>query len=218
MKKTTLLILLLLCGCVQPFTVVKYVPLNDITPPMAQENFSNNFAQKFTLLNSIVFKYSFFKVAALGYTQVDALNEKFNVTGFNPAGLKLFDIHGQGKNICGNFVFKQMARGGDVVKAIGQDIERIYFNCLPQTNATAKQQRYKIIFNEPFENGVLEHVFAGEQANLIEKSYYENKRLQWRIFYYNYRKYNEKLYPMAVMFKNYKYHYKLIVRTKEIYY
>ncbi len=205
-----------LSGCAGQFTAVKYVPLTGQEPARVKRDFAATAPARFELASSIVFNYNFFRIAGLGYTRADVEARTFAVTGLNPAGLKLFDIQGHGDNISGNFAFKAMARGADAVKAIGRDISFIYWDCLPVDAAQVRREKYKMIFSAPFGQGQLVHVLAASPPSLVEKRYYENKRLIWQIFYYNYEDHGGKRYPMAVVLKNYRYRYKLTVRVKEI--
>jgi len=62
----------------------------------------------------------------------------------------------------------------------------------------------------------MEYEFAGIGLELVEKVYYENDEMIWRISYYEYREHNGKLYPHGIIMINYKYGYQLTVRQKEL--
>jgi hypothetical protein len=106
---------------------------------------------------------------------------------------------------------------GDLPSAVGRDIRRIYFDLVPTDKATFWKGKYKINFRQPYGSGVMEYEFAGIGQELVEKSYYENDELMWRISYYEYREQNGKHYPQGMIMINYQYGYQLTVRQKELY-
>ncbi|MFA4830297.1 MAG: hypothetical protein WC594_13885, partial [Thermodesulfovibrionales bacterium] len=61
-----------------------------------------------------------------------------------------------------------------------------------------------------------EYVFAGADGNMVEKNYYEDNTLIWRVSFYEYRQKDGKIYPGGIILNNYKYGYSLTVRLKEI--
>jgi hypothetical protein len=99
---------------------------------------------------------------------------------------------------------------------VGEDIRRIYFDNLPSREAKIEKEKLRIIFSQPRGLGLMRYVFAGSQKMLIEKSYFEKGRCAWRVYYYEYRREQDKFYPAAIILKNYRFGYNLIVRFKEV--
>jgi hypothetical protein len=216
------IIFLLFCltastGCRSiPFRNIDYVSLKDVDPATVRRDFKAVLAQKLEIINSIVFEYKWHSLAALGYTQLDLENDTFKVSCMNPVGIKLFELTGSRDEIKPVFVLKELLQRGDLPRAVGEDIRRIYFNFTPAQDAKVKKENYRIIFTQNSGNGRLKYIFAGPQHRLIEKHYYEGTHNIWSVYYYDYLEKEGKLYPAALILKHHRFGYNLIIRLKEV--
>ena len=155
--------------------------------------------------------------AALGYTDVDTLEETFTVVGLHPAGgVKLFEVSGDSEDAKSGFALEEFSVRGDLALAVGDDTRRMYFDRIPSPDAKAHKERYRILFRQDEGDGELEYVFAGSDGLLIEKRYYEKGRKRWSASYYEYRRKHGKLYPVGIILEHHDYGYRLVVRLKEI--
>jgi hypothetical protein len=100
---------------------------------------------------------------------------------------------------------------------VGNDIRRMYLDLVPATDASHWRGRDAVTFRQSAGEGQLEFLFAGEQRYLVEKRYYEQSELVWRVSYYEYLEQNGKIYPRGIILVNYRYGYQLTVRHKELY-
>jgi hypothetical protein len=190
--------------------------LGSVDPQLALKEFASSLPDRFQVINTIVFKYKWHSFSALGYIDVNSELKTFAVSCMNPVGIKLFELSGDKDSISTNFVLKELLAKGDLPRVVGEDIRRIYFDNVPSQEAKAQKDRYRVIFSEPSGSGVMKYIFAGSQAMLIEKRYYEKNRLFWSVFYYEYRQDHGKFYPAGIMLRNYRFGYNLIVRLKEV--
>ncbi|MCX5698235.1 MAG: DUF3261 domain-containing protein [Candidatus Omnitrophica bacterium] len=212
-----LLILLASAGCsCLPFKNIDYVALNDVNPDNLLQEFKGFLAQKLQVINSIVFEYKWQSFSALGYTQLDLENNTFQVSCMNPVGIKLFELTGNENTINSNFILKELLQKGDLPRAVGEDIRRIYFNMLPSSQAKIEKEKYRIIFSQPIGSGQMKYIFGGSHHWLIEKHYSEKNRKLWSVFYYDYLMDKGRLYPAGLILKHYRFGYNLIIRLKEV--
>ncbi len=212
-----LLLILSVAGCRSvPFKSIDYVRLDDLDPNTLLEEFKAKLAQKLETVSSIVFEYKWQRFSALGYTQLDLAQERFQVSCMNPVGIKLFELTGDQNEIKSIFVLNELLQRGDLPRAVGEDIRRIYFNFTPSAQAKVKKEKYRIIFTQPSGAGKLVYVFAGDRQWLVEKHYFEKKRKLWSVFYYDYLTFGDRLYPAALIFKHHRFGYNLIIRLKEV--
>ncbi|MFH0917696.1 MAG: DUF3261 domain-containing protein [Candidatus Omnitrophota bacterium] len=212
-----LLIILSSVGCSSiPFKNIDYVALENVNPEDMRQKFAGDLAQKLEVINSIVFQYKWHSFSALGYTQLDLENNTFQVSCLNPMGVKLFELTGNRQEVKPTLVLKELLQRGDLPRAVGEDIRRIYFDMLPNREAKVRKEKYKIIFSQPSGAGQLNYVFAASQHWLIEKNYSEKNRKLWSVFYYNYLLDQGKLYPKEVILKHHRFGYNLIIRLKEV--
>ena len=212
-----LLVAILVAGCTSiPFQETSFVSMESVDPQAVLKSFSDRSLERFQLLNTIVFQYRFNQFMALGYIDINTNEKSFMVTSINPMGVKLFELSGDKDGVVSHFVMPELAKRGDVAAFVGMDIKRIYFDLIPSPEAKIEKKKFKIIFRQSFGLGIMEYVFAGVNGNLIEKKYYENDTLIWRVSYYEYLQDKGKLYPKGIVFKSYKYGYSLIVKLKEI--
>jgi hypothetical protein len=220
MKRGIILIAILqvlLAACVRvPFQETNLVPLGSEDPRNVVERFHSDIPDSFELLNTVVFEYNGRKFTAISTLQINRSEGIFMVAGMNPMGVKLFELSGDRHGVTSRYAIADLSRYGDIATAVGNDIRRIYFDLIPGPDASVWKRRYKLIFREPSGHGFLEYVFAGTGGDLIEKSYYEEGGIVWRASYYEYRDQDGKRWPQGIVFLNYQYRYRLIVRQKEL--
>jgi len=210
-------ILLSLVGCRSiPFKNIDYVVLDDINPDTLRLEFESSLPQRLEVINSIVFEYKWQSFAALGYTKLDLKESSFEVSCMNPVGIKLFELTGNRNEIKPVFVLKELLQRGDLPRAVGEDIRRIYFDFCPAAGTKFKKQKYRITFSQPSGQGQMKYVFAGRNHWLIEKHYYEKNRKLWSVFYYDYLLEQGKLYPASLVLKHHRFGYNLTIRLKEV--
>jgi hypothetical protein len=217
--KLTFLLLILLsnAGCRSiPFKNIDYVALDNVNCENLPQEFKAILAQKLEVINSIVFEYKWQSFSALGLTQLDLENNTFAVSCMNPVGIKLFELTGNRDQVKATYVLKELLQRGDLPRAVGEDIRRIYFDLLPAPKAKFEKEKYRVIFSQPSKAGLMQYVFAGSQHWLIEKHYFEKNRKLWSVFYYNYLLHKGKLYPAELILKHYCFGYNLIIRLKEV--
>ncbi len=212
-----LILCFIISGCSNiPFKKTEDIPLGQVEPAFVVSQFKKRIPVKINLLNSIVFEYNWQEFLGIGQIAADTKKETFMVVCLNPMGIKLFELSGDRQTTKRRFVMEMLAKKGDISKAVGADIRRIYFDLIPAPNAAAIKNKYELIFKESAGAGRLEYIFAGADYYLVEKKYFEDNQLVWDVSYYEYQLKNGKLYPMGIILKNFKHDYRLIVRLKEV--
>ena len=208
---------LLAAGCATvPFREAPAVSMETVDPLEVVAQFREHLPESFQLLNTVVFDYTWRKFLGVGYVGIDRTNDTFKVVCLNPMGVKLFDLTGDRNSVTPQDVIPALANYGDLPRAVGDDIRRIYFDLTPSAGAAYRKGSTSIRFWQPAGPGTLEYVFAGAGRNLVEKNYYENSSIVWRIAYYEYLEQAGKLYPQGTVLTNYQYGYELTVRYKEL--
>lgn len=219
MKRLPAIFIFLICltGCGGiPFQKTTYVPLDSVEPRALVEKFKNNSPENFRLINTIVFEYNWNKLSAIGYIEVDVSGKTFKVVCINPIGVKLFELSGDESKVDTVFAMEQFTKNNNFASTVGADISRVYFNLIPSHEAKIKKKKHQIKFIEPSGAGVVEYVFAGAEGYLVEKGYYEEDMLNWKVSYYEYQQKDGKIYPAGIILKNYKYGYTLTIKLKEV--
>ncbi len=203
------------CGSI-PFQKTSYVPMRNVDSLALVEQFRQHSPEKFMLINTIVFKYNWNKFSAIGYIDVNTGEKTFKAVCVNPMGLKLFELTGDKDKVDSSSLLEQFSRKGNFAGTVGEDIRRIYFDLTPSSGAKINKKKLKVVFSEPSGPGILVYIFAGSAGFLVEKNYYEDGILNWRVSYYEYRQKDDKFYPAGIILKNYKYGYSLTIKLKEI--
>jgi hypothetical protein len=209
---------LLVAGCTTvPFQEAELVSVEDVDAEELREEFARALPISFRIVNTVTFEFKRKAFAAIGYTDVDISKKTFTVVGLHPAGgLKLLELSGDADGVECKFAHESFSRWGDFSRLIADDTRGIYFNRVPSPDAKISKGKYRIQFRQRAGDGEIEHVFAGSEAVLVEKCYYENGKKIWTASYYEYRRENGKLYPAGILFKHHEYGYRLVVRLKEI--
>jgi len=210
-------VLLVICGCSGvPFQKPILVDVSLESPRDVRERFNKRVPEKFNLLNTIIFKYNYFnKISVLGSITAKNIND-FTVVGINPLGVKLFEIYSDKNGTYNRFAIEEL-RKKNLAQVVGDDIRRVYFNLVPSVDASFKKKKYKIIFSQNSESGKLLYIFGERDGYLLEKKFYEDGNLFWKVSYYEYRLVDGNLYPGGIVLDNYKYGYQLIVKLKEVF-
>ena len=213
-----LYILCLTCCVSIPFQKTALVPVELFDPANVRQQFAGSLPSEFQLVTTIEFMYKRHSIpSAIGYIAADIKNESFEVAGINPiGGSTLFELAVDKDKVDCRFAIEEFTRHGDFANVVADNIKKAYFDCIPAADADVFKKKYTIIFRQPKVSGTMEYVFAGADKVLIEKNYYENNRKVWSVFYYEYQKMNEKLYPAGIIIKHYQYEYNLVVRLLEI--
>lgn len=210
--------ILLAAGCTHiPFQETERVPIESADPKSVVEQFKAHSPESFQLLNSVVFEYSWKTFMGVGYIDVNRQNSLFKVVCLNPMGVQLFELSGDRDTIVTHSALPALMQYGDLPTAVGTDIRRIYFDLIPSDKAHVWRSSYAINFRQPYGSGVMEYKFAGKGQELVDKVYFENDEIVWRISYYEYREQNGKHFPQGIIMINYRHGYQLTVRQKELY-
>jgi len=208
--------LMLLSGCADlPFRQQEPVPMVGLEPAGVVERARAATPDSFSQLNSIVFEFAGQKFLGLGFVEIDRRERSFRVICLNPMGVKLFDLSGNDRGTTMNFAIEPLANLGNIAAAVGHDIRRIYFDLDPRSNATPRPGQYRLIYGGGTPTGYQEHVFAGASGDLVEKRFYDDQLISWRVGYYDYREKEGKRSPRSIVITDYKNSYQLTIREKE---
>jgi len=220
MRRRLILLALVFCasGCASvPFRETARVSLESADPANLVRQFQAKVPERFQLLNTVVFEYFWRKFLGMGYLDIDRDAGTFKVACLNPLGVQLFQLTGDRTSITSEGALTALQEYRELPATVGNDIRRIYFDLVPSKEARISKRRYEIDFRQPSGAGALEYVFAGADGDLVEKAFYQNDLLRWRVSYYEYRELNGKRYPQGVVLVNYQYGYSLTVRQKELF-
>jgi hypothetical protein len=218
-KRSFLLIcvsLALVSGCARaPFPETPLAPLRVGDPAGVVERFRERMPERFQLLDSVVFDYNWMTFSGLGASEIDRARGSFKVACMNPMGVKLFELSGDRGGTVAGYSIAAFNKYGDLAAAVGGDIRRIYFDLVPSSGAVVWKRKRELVFRQWAGRGLLEYVFAGAEGDLVEKNYYENNGLAWRVSYYEYVDQGGKRLPRGIVLVHYDYGYRLTVRRRE---
>lgn len=215
----SMICIMALSGCVSvPFKLHERVSMEGKDPQEVVSRFNEALPDKLNLLSSIMFRYNFMsKLTVLGSIEADIATREFSVVGISPLGVKIFEVAVDRDGIRNKYVIPPVAEKGDLAAVVARDIERIYYDRVPFADAEVRVRRKSIEFAEPHGDGRVVYVFAGPEANLVMKKYYEHGILRWKVGYYEYKKEGGRLYPGGIVLTDNKWGYTLTARTRKIY-
>ncbi len=204
------------CAATVPFNEAVPIAFDRVDPAQLVSVFSASVPDRFHLLSSIVFEYNWYTVAGLGYLEMNTQDRSYKVLCMNHLGVKLFEFAGDRNGLTSQYAIEPLARRGNIAATVGEDIKRIYLDLVPAPDARFILRKQSALFRQRSGDGSLEYEFSGEGMHLTGKTYREDHRAVWRVSYYEYRQQNGRFYPMGIVFSNFRYGYRLIVRQKEI--
>jgi len=199
-----------------PFEPISYPSVDELDPAAVRLEFSRSLPDSFVVFNSIVIRYRFQTITALGFTRANTNDGTFAVVGLMPTGMKLFEITGTSDSYETLFVQEELMERGDLPEAVAADIRRIYFDLVPSSNSTVTKKADRIVFSEPADGGRVDYVFAGPDGLLVEKQFYAGGQRVWTVSYHEYRRVGGELYAGGIVLRHHEYRYQLIVRLREV--
>jgi Protein of unknown function (DUF3261) len=206
----------LVAGCARlPFQETALVSLASEDPKNLVAHFQATAPEDYRLLSTVVFEYNGRKFAAISTVQIDRTDRVFKVAAMNPMGVKLFAFSGKQNQVTTQYAIADFSKYGDIAALVSRDIRRIYFDLIPSPHALVWKRKYRVSFRQLYDQGFLEYVFAGQEGDLIEKNYYDDSGIVWRVAYYEYSGQDGNRLPRGIVFTHYKYGYRLTVRHKE---
>jgi hypothetical protein len=212
-----IVLVLFLAGCsTVPFRDAVRVPIDSVDPQNMVDRFRASMPDSFELLNTVVFEYNGRSINAIGTVRINRAERAFTVACMNPMGIKLFEVSGDRNSLTSTFSIADVSTFRDLASTVANDIRRIYFDLLPGPKAWVWKRTYTQAFRQSFGSGMLEYVFAGVPGDLIEKRYYEENGIVWKVSYYEYRDQDGKRWPQGIVYVNYRYGYRLLVKQKEL--
>jgi len=205
---------LLVSGCAQ--LPIKTISQEDTSTLL--NDFQGRIGEKYEILSSVAFKYRFFMVSSLGLTSIDLPKDYLAVAGVTPVGITLFKIVEEKGKVVKSFVIPEIAKRGDVTKAVSGSIRDIYFDLIPNSLISMVSQGDRIYLKTSIQNDLQnEYVFSLNERTLLEKRLYKNGKLFWSIFYSNwFADSSGKIHPRNIRFLHRQYGYQLIINEKEV--
>lgn len=222
MKRATAVLLfslvLFLNACAtNPFPKARLVDISERDPQVVIKEFGDNITQNFEALQSITINFFGKKMTGLGYISVDQKTRSFNLTCMSPMGISLLSIQKDPNGLNAEFSFSEEFDHPEVLEEMARNISQIYFDWTPTPSAALKRSRYKFIFTQKNQDGGnTKFVFGGNNTYLIKKDI-RSKDERVVIQYHNYQMNPQALYPEGIFLKNKKYHYTLVIKTREFY-
>lgn len=222
MKKAALALIFLGCfgGCVSvPFEPVAFTPLGHRDAETLRGEFAARLADSFEVIESAVIDYRGHHFTAISYTKADGQTRTFKAAALSPQGLKLFELEDDAKELRSGIYLPQIDESvdrGKIAEALAEDIRRIYLDRIPSPKADVQEAEDRVFFRVPAGDGVLEYVLGGPERAVVEKNFQTQGRVQWRVFYPEYREKNGKLYPQLIHYENTQFHYRVTLRLKEV--
>jgi predicted exporter len=214
------LLLMIFTGCrSEPFAWPEFPPLAPvISKEVMLKKWSSEQPAEFIVEAGIVFEYRGHAMTSLCMTRVNISGRSIDVVGMNPAGAKIFEASGiEGKTI--SFSALPILPEMDTPKAgdtILRDIGNIYFDLVPTANSIPGKpagNRLPLMENMTV-NSHVQYLFAGNPLRLIRKIFYCDNNIEWQVSYFEYLGADGKIIPKNIVYDNFKYGYRLIVRTR----
>lgn len=208
--------LLLLSACAEaPLRKDEPLALPGNGPQATVEYFRVKTPDKFSGFNSIVFEIAGQKFLGMGFVEIDRKQRSFRVICLNPMGVKLFDLSGDDHGAVLNYAIEPLAQQGDIAAAVANDIRRAYLDLVPNAAATPRVDKQSITYGGGTPAGYVEHIFAKNEGNLVEKRLYDEQLISWSVAYSAYRENGGMRTPGNIVITDYKNGYQLTIREKE---
>lgn len=213
------LLFLFFTGCATvPFEAEPEGDFQGLEPAVVVEEFDASVGQQFELLQSVVFSFFGKGLTGLGYLSVDPQADSYALSCMTPSGITLFSIQGTGGDVEAQFGVPGFEKHGDqIAQSLGRDLRRIYLDWVPPEDASPKQKKTRLVFRKKTEGETVEYIFSGPRKFLTEKRFSKGWKTRCTVRYFEYETFNGKLYPTGIVLHNKQFHYRMILRLKEVY-
>lgn len=210
---------LLLAGCsTVPFETEPKADFQGLEPSAVVTDFSESVGTHFELLESVVFKFFGREFTGMGYLSIDPSDRAYALSCMTPTGIKLFELTGLGDDVQALFVPPPMEKHrARFAEAVGRDLRRIYFDWEPPPGAQVKQKKDRLIFKDKTDSETTTYTFSGAQKCLTEKRFSKGWKTRCVVHYFDYEEVDGRLYPKGIILYNKAFHYRMVLRVKEIY-
>ena len=211
--------LFLFAGCATvPFDTEPKGDFQGEEPTVVVEKFDGTVGHKFEILESVVFKFFGKEITGLGALSIDPSNTSYALTCMTPTGITVFDVRGTGDEVEALFVPPPMEKHREhFAEAVGRDLRRIYLSWTPAPDASVKHKKHRMVFTEKGEYENVEYTFSGPRKLLTEKRFSKGWRTRCVVRYFEYEEVDGRLYPMGIILHNKQFHYRMVLRVKEVY-
>lgn len=183
------------------------------------KTWSSEQPSEFIVEAGIVLEYRGQCFSSLCMALVNIPEHKIDVVGMNPAGAKIFEasgIDGKTKSFSILPILPEeidTAKAGDAILA---DIGNIYFDLVPDDKSILDKPDNNRMPMTVYSTGNshFEYLFAGNPPRLIRKSFYCDSNNEWQVSFFEFIEDGGKFIPKNIVYDNFKYGYRLIVRTR----
>ena len=219
MRRQFLIAIVFAClgGCVsEPFSRSPLPILSHPDPSAMRDSFARTIPDRFTSDDTVIIRAPFHDdLAVLGVLNVDRAAGTYELYGLNPLGVEFFHVGGDRHGPAIRSAIPPLMAHQDLLLSIAVDIERMYFDLLPENDSRTGIESTRVIFSRKLKDGKLVKEFGDEPAVLLEKHLDGLFGPIWRVRYYEYRPANGMRYPHEIVMDNSRYHYQIIVKNRD---
>jgi hypothetical protein len=208
------IVLLLVTACApEPFKREPLPTLQNPDPNSIREAFAKSLPPRFVSDDTIIVHAPFHDdFAFLGVLRVDRQKGTFELAGLNHVGIKLFDLSGDSSGTTINSAVPPLMEHKDILLAMGADIRRMFFDLAPDPDDKSTIERSEV----KFKHGKLIRKLGGTPVILLEKREDGFFGPAWRVQYFRYTSDAGRLYPRGLVMDNGQYHYRIVVKNRDI--
>jgi len=213
-----LVLLAVVGGCAKlPFAAEPLPTLVNPDPATMRDSFARGLPNRFTTDDTIIIHAPFHDdLAVLGVLRVDRPAGTFELIALNHLGIKLFDLSGDREKVSIGYLLPPLMGLKDVLMWIGRDIGRMYLDVVPSEGAKVEIGSNEILFIDKESAGTVVYEFGGDPAVLREKWQKGFFGTPWDVRYFQYSTQFGGLYPRGVVMDNGRYHYRIIVKNRDV--
>ncbi len=211
--------LFFLSGCATvPFETEPKANFQSLEAAAVLEEFDGAVGQQFELLESVVFKFFGKEITGLGALAIDPSIPSYALTCMTPTGITVFNVRGTDDKVEALFVPPSMEKHRKhFAEAIGRDLRRIYLDWTPPAGADVERKKHQMVFTEKRADETVEYTFSGTRKLLTEKRFSKGWKTRCVVRYFEYEEFDGRLYPTGIILHNKQFHYRMILRVKEVY-
>jgi hypothetical protein len=214
MKFWAAIFLLLAAGCAhEPFAPEPLPILQNPDPNTMREAFAKSVPDRFVSDDTIIVQVPFHDdMAFLGVLRVDRTKGTFQLAGLNQTGIKLFELSGTNTDTTIVNAVPPLMDHKEILIALGTDVRRMFLDLVPDPGAKATIGKTGV----NFKSGDIVQKLGGSPLVLLEKREDGFFGAPWRVRYFRYTTNAGRLYPRGLVMDNGQYHYRIIVKNRDI--
>ncbi len=210
-------LMLLTTACTTvPFVSTELIPTTPRSAAELSRALWNSGTGTLMIRQSALFEFEGAKVPVTGAMKLDLSGRSIRLIGMNDMGVKLYDISVDATSSRSHFIIPELTRYPGFTEAVADSVRRIFLTPEPAPDDTLERTSTTYLLTKQKGDGrVVRFTLGGADTQLLEKVC-RGSAESWRVRYYQYQRYQGRLFPGGMLLEDEQAGYRLTLWTESV--